>query len=206
MPSLKQIFEEMDIDISDIKLEEEEEKPELDLEKIPEDQREVVSNMMEQYKNDIAAKDLTIQTMNQMIEKTKPKEEHKVEEKEEEEDPYLKEIRSLREEITSLRNERHQNTEEKFMDDVRSFAKDNPDIVRYATDMDNLRKNLRPDSPLMYDVQSLYSFVKKEKGGEKKFQTERSGVSARNTQKIQQANSMAEAFENAESSLGKTGT
>jgi len=238
MTSLKDILDELDIDTSDLDGDDKGGEKEIKLSDIklddfPEAQRPIVKKLtdtIEGLTNDVARGELIFKTLKDTLPsliKNQGNQRVISDSKEEKvlgildsEDQYAPMFKALADKIDGITVTAETNKEEQFKTDVVTFAQKNKDIVRFATDMDQLRRDLKDDSPLKYNVPRLYELAKniggrrEDKVTEKKgdldrqsnasrYRTESSGISNQNVEGIKNAGSIKEAFDFAEDSLSK---
>ena len=170
MATLKELLEEIEIDVSDLEDKgdgEGEEKVDLKdvkLEDIPEEQRPLFQTLLktvEDQTNSIAKQNLVITTLKTAV----PKEEkvEKVEKDDlglDENEPSTAVLKTILSEIKGIKDGKVADKESNWERNVAVFATKNKDIVRYAPDMDKLRNELVEDSPLKYNVAALYKLAK----------------------------------------------
>ena len=224
MPNLKQLLDELEIKTDD--LDEGGKKDDINLkdvklDDIPEAQRPIFKKLIdttESLTNEVAKRDLIINTLKDVKtlateEKEKPKtEEEKVLGVLDKTDPYAPVFQKLSDAIEGIKLDKQKNTDEEFKNNLISFAKENKDIVRYVTDMDNLieqHPSLKADIPKLYilakavhERRTTQEKTKKEdlQKDPNRFRTESSGMSGRNVTELSNAKSIQEAFEMVEKS------
>jgi hypothetical protein len=155
----------------------------------------------ESLKNELAKRDLVIQTLQSV--KAKEKEDPpKVDEEKDEfglekDDQYAPVFKKMFDAIGDLKTDKVVDAKAEFETNLKSFADKNKDIVQYANDMDKIGKE---HPTLMTDIPKLYTLAKKMAEGRKTQQkrTETTGNPSSTVIPIQQGKTIAEAFELAE--------
>lgn len=230
MASLKEILDDLEIDTSDLEDKNDENDVKLDevkIEDIPEEQRPIFQKLLDERKdfgNEIAKRDLAIKTMRDFIPKDKEPEPKEKDVKKESifgldaDDPYAPAFQKLADMIGGIQQKEVTDREDNFKSNLISFAQKNKDIVKYAEDMDFIRDQLKPNSPLRFDVPRLYELAKQNaerrantnqdkvtdlnrQKKAKKLASESGGLSLDNTQDIVESKSIADAFDAAEKKL-----
>lgn len=228
MPSLKQLLDDLEIDTSDLddkgdqdsNKESEINLKDIKLDDIPEAQRPIFKRLIdttENLTNEVAKRDLIINTLKDV--RQKPKEEEKKKDQENEEkilgildksDPYAPAFQKLFDEIQGFKTAKVKDAEKDFETNLIAFAQSNKDVVRYVKDMDDLLEEhptLRGDIPKLYTLaksiherrENAKSSKKEELGTDRKrFSTERSGMSSEHVSSPQNFKTLADAFEDAE--------
>ena len=107
----------------------------------------------------------------------------------------------MQDEINLLKNNNMTDAKEKFETDLKSFAGENPDIVRYVKDIDNIAIE---HPTLMADIPKLYTLAKRMAEGRKtkRKETETPGTSTDKVIPIQQSVTIAGAFDLAQKTMG----
>jgi hypothetical protein len=225
MTTLKELLDSVEIRTDDLEeKEEEEEKIDLKsikLEDIPEKQRPIFKTLLETVEkqtNEISKRDIMLDAIKKFAPKPEKKEEKKEskENKEKEkilgvldpDDPYAPAFKTLADMIGNISKGKEVNEEEQFEEEIKSFAQEHNDIVRYVKDMDKL---LEKHPTLKKDIPTLYEMAKKVAEGrtakvtkfkQEKYQTEKGGMSGDKVDEIKgNAKSINEAFELSEKQL-----
>ena len=208
MPSLKELLDEIEIKTDDLEKDDPLDPTKVKLEDLPEEQRPIFEKalgLLNEQTNELAKKDLVIQTLQSTQKEpdpVKPTDEEKGIFGLEKDDPYVGAFQQLNDAISGISKKTEVDAEKEFKTNLKKFAGKNPDIVRYANDMDRIRE----DHPtLITDIPKLYSLAKQvvERRKEKpKPTTESTGTSPNNIVQIQQGKTIAEAFSLAEQKLG----
>ncbi len=153
----------------------------IDLEKVPEDQRPMVKALIDQsseFKNTVAKNEIVINTLRDEAEKvidkfsnmqTNDSNEDISKPKEgifglDPDDKYIPAFKAIAEGLSGIHAKEVENVEKAFEANVAKFVGDNKDMVRYVKTMDKIRDELRPESPFRYDVQYLYGIAKSMEG------------------------------------------
>ena len=206
MPSLKELLDEIEIKTDDLEKDDPLDPTKVKLEDLPEEQRPIFEKalgLLNEQTNELAKKDLVIQTLQSTQKDPDPVvDDEKDELGLEKDDQYAPIFNKLFNAIEGISKKTEVDAEKEFKTNLKSFAKDNSDIVRYANDMDRIA-NEHPT--LMNDIPKLYSLAKQvvERRKEKpKPTTESTGTSPNNVVQIQQGKTIAEAFSLAEQKLG----
>jgi hypothetical protein len=231
--NLGDVLKDLDIDIpvEGDKIEGEGKPVELDLEKIPEEHRAAVKTAIEagktrvgELENQVAQKDLTINTLQSSFEKAasgKPVEEKKdageklfgVSDKD---DYYNPAFVKIAEDLKTIRSAISGKDTDTFMGNLESFATKNPDIAKYAVDMDRIaaeHPTLLKDIPKLYTLGKGVHDRRAEKEEKVRKSTEReinaaalgseTGGTASGKVQPGQVKTITEAFENAQTSMSK---
>ncbi len=206
MATLKDLLDEIDVKLDDE--EESTEEDNFDINKIPEDQQKHYNKLtseIEDFKNKVAEQDLVIKTLKDAFNKATPKKEE-IEEPEDEDDELLKEVKTLRSEIAALKDSKAIDTEKQFETNMIAFARENPDVARYAETMDNL---IDEYPKLKEDIPKLYKFAKSISSGKQKPKRKTGegggGLPLKNVTNITEAKSIKDAFNLAENKLNRGG-
>ena len=184
------------------------------MEKIPEEQKQYITTMKDMLTakdNDIANKDLVINTLK--TNKPKPKEELKPKEEElDDTDPYASSFKKLNDRLDAMDANATGNQEKNWKNNLVAFAQKTPDIAKYVKDMDVLMEEhptLRNDVPTLYTMAKTVAERRNTKLEEKKkdlnivkdakrFSTETDSSARQTVTTGGNAKSIAEAFEIAE--------
>lgn len=128
--------------------------------------------------------------------------------------PLVKEINSLKAEVTSLKGNKEEDVKQNFLKGLTEYAQENPDTVRYAKEIQET-VNKYPQMATKENISELITLAKalnerrssqkkNTESNKNKFRTERSGMANVNvSQKQGGAKSIGEAFEATERSMRK---
>ena len=220
MSSLKQLLDELEIDTGDLEKKDEIDLSTIKIEDLPEEQRPIFKRAMgiiDSQTNKIAGQELVIKTLKEtskIPEKGGEKEEKGLID---ENDPYAPMFKELRDEIHSLKSEKVQDVQKIFKNNITSFVKKTPDMVRYVKEMDAI---LIEHPTMGKDIPTLYKMAKDLKEGRAKAQkeknddldrqgnagmstTEMGGTASHLTRQVTAAKSIGEAFDLAEKNLNR---
>lgn len=220
MANLKQLLEELEIDVNDDDDDDKNDEPDLSsvkLEDIPEEHRSLFKkaiDTIEAQTNEISKRDIMLNTLKDYVPKDKPKDKPKDEDEKilgvlDKDDPYAPAFQKLADAISGISKASEMDQEKKFQEDVTNFAKENPDIVRYAQDMDKLlaeHPSLQNDIPKLYllakNINERRDVKSKDRPKRNRQSGERSGVANSNVTDIKNYKSIDEAFEAAYNKIG----
>lgn len=189
MTSLMEILEGLDIKIEDDDKDDKNDKIDtknIDINKIPEDQRPVVQALMNEnnnLSNEVSKINLKFDTLANStkellqnigkgnISDTKDdkdtKDDNKILGVLDKDDQYApvflalsKSINEIKDSVNSVSLKDQQNQDNTWKNNVISFAKTNKDVVKYAQTMDKIRSQINPESPLFNNVEYLYNSAK----------------------------------------------
>lgn len=231
MTTLGQLLEELNIDTSDIDGggEEDPNKDEINiddvkLDDVPENLQPVFKKMKETLdttQNEIAKRDLVINTLKDQFNagnrgssdnnnNNDNDEDEKILGVLDKSDPYAPVFQKLAEAINGIQQSTTVNKEQEFISNLKSFAQENPDIVRYANTMDKIvekHPTMKGDIPTLYNMAKSMQERRDDKANDKKnevnrhrnarnFSNESPGASGRNSIEVVESKSIADAMEN----------
>ena len=240
MGTLKELLDELNVNTDDLEDEDKDENkdeisPEnIDLDSFSDEQKPVIKKLLDErevFLNEVAKNQLIIKTLKDAFPNSNKKIENKPEKAKDEnegedeeffglklDDPYARVMKKMYNDITRT-NDHSQviEAEKQFVQNVKAFSQENPDMVRYVKDMDELRSQLSPKSSLRYDIKKLYNLAKnqderridnkknKQEIKNKNFRLERSGISGTNVDNVKNFEDLESAFDGAVDKISSTG-
>lgn len=232
MTTLGKLLEELNIDTSDIdgnddsnNNQDEVNIDDVKLDDVPENLQPVFKKMKETLdtsQNEIAKRDLVINTLKDQFNAGRSSnndtqnnnnntgEDEKVLGVLDKDDPYAPVFQKLADSINGIKENVSVDKEQEFIDNLKSFAEKNPDIVRYAQTMDKIvdkHPTMKEDISTLYNMAKSMQERRDNKANNKEdevnrhrnarnFSNESPGASGRNSVDVVESKSIADAMEN----------
>jgi hypothetical protein len=220
MTTLKQLLDDLEIEVEDDKKDDEIDLKNVKLEDITEEQRPIFEkalNIINDQTTELSKRELIINTLKE--DRVKPQ--TVIDEDKEEkilgvldtDDQYAPAFKKLADAIEGISKKDEINEQEQFEENLKTFAIKNKDIVKYVKDMDKLlfkHPTLSNDIPTLYHLAKNISEGREKLKGNKREELEskdnlvfeNSGQSLGNVTNITQAKTIGEAFELAQKKIG----
>jgi hypothetical protein len=231
MTTLGKLLEELNIDTSDIDDDgsdnnnnDEVNIDDVNLDDVPENLQPVFKKMKETLdtsQNEIAKRDLVINTLKDQFNagnkgndnnnnNNNNNDDEKVLGVLDKDDPYAPVFQKLAEAVDGIKQKTTVDKEQEFIGNLKSFAQENPDIVRYAETMDKIvekHPTMKEDIPTLYNMAKSMQERRDTKANDKEnevnrhrnarsFSNESPGASSRNSVDVVESKSISEAMEN----------